>query len=79
MIYDHFLGAHREAGTMAQKIKERYYWKTVYQDYKEYVKTCKKYQFQGNPKKNNELHSILIGKSQDRIGIDIVGPLPVTE
>src|SRR6266508_2364766 len=79
MTHDHPLGAHRGAGTMAQKIRERYYWEIVYQDCKEYVKTCRECQFQGSAKKNNELHPIPVGGSWDRIGIDIVGPLPVTE
>ncbi len=79
MMYDHPLGAHRGAGTMAQKIRERYYWETVYQDCKEHVKTCRECQFQGSAKKNNELHPIPVGGPWDRIGIDIVGPLPVTE
>ncbi len=79
MMHDHPLGAHRGAGTMAQKIRERYYWKTVYQDCKEHVKTCRECQFQGKAKKNNELHPIPVGGPWDRIGIDIVGPLPVTE
>jgi len=39
MMHDYPLGAHRGAGTIAQKIRERYYWKTVYQDCKEHVKT----------------------------------------
>ena len=43
------------------------------------MKTCKECQFQGSPKKNNELHPIPVGGPQDRIGIDIVGPLSVTE
>ncbi len=64
---------------MAQKIRERYYWETVYQDYKEHVTTCRECQFQGSPKKNNELHPIPVGRPWDRISIDIVGLLPITE
>ena len=79
MMHDHLLGAYRGAGTMAQKIRERYYWKTVYQDCKEYVKTCRECQFQGSTKKNNELHPIPVGEPWDRIGIDIVGLLSITE
>ncbi len=79
MMHDHPLGAHKGASTMAQKIREKYYWETVYQDYKEHVKTCKECQFQGSPKKNNKLHPISVGELWDRIGIDIVGLLPVTE
>ena len=56
-----------------------YYWKTIFEDYKQYVQTCRAYQFQGKAKKNNELHPIPIGEPWERIGIDIVGPLPVTE
>ncbi len=41
MMYDHPLGAYRGADIIMQKIRERYYWKIVYQDYKEYVKTCR--------------------------------------
>ena len=78
-MHDHPLGAHRGAGTMAQKIRERYYWETVYQDCKEYVKTCRECQFQGGAKKNNELHPIPVGEPWDRIGIDIVGLLSITE
>ena len=43
------------------------------------MKTCRECQFQGNPKKNNELHPIPVGRPWDRIGIDIVELLPVTE
>ena len=40
-MHDHPLGAHKRAGTIAQKIRERYYWEIVYQDCKEYMKTYK--------------------------------------
>jgi len=43
------------------------------------VKTCKKCQFQDSPKRNNKLHPILVEGSWDKIGINIVGLLPVTE
>ena len=79
MMHDHPLGAYRGVGMMAQKIREWYYWKTVYQDCKEHVKTCRQCQFQGSAKKNNELHPIPVGGPWERIGIDIIGSLPVTE
>ncbi len=60
MMHNYPLKTHRGAGIMVQKIKKKYYWETVYQDCKEHVKTYKECQFQGNPKKNNELHSILV-------------------
>ncbi len=45
MMHDHPLGAHRGAGIIAQKIREWYYWETVYQDCKEHVKTYRECQF----------------------------------
>ena len=61
MMHDYLLGAYRGAGTITQKIRERHYWKIVYQDCKEHMKTCKKCQFQDTLRKNNELHPILVG------------------
>jgi len=78
-MHDHPLRTHREAGTMTQKIRKRYYWEIVYQDYKEHVKTCREYQFQDTSRKNNELHPIPVGGLWDRISIDIVELLPVTK
>ena len=43
------------------------------------MKTCRECQFQVNSKKNNKLHPIPVEGPWDRIGVDIVGPLPVTE
>jgi len=43
------------------------------------VTTYRECQFQGSPKKNNELHSISVGGPWDRISIDIVESLLVTE
>ncbi len=79
MMHDYPLGVYKGVEIMVQKIRERYYWETVYQDYKEHMKTCKECQFQGTSRKNNELHPIPVGGSQDRIGINIIGPLPITE
>jgi len=43
------------------------------------VQIYKACQFQSKSQKNNELHLIPIGEPWKRIGIDIVGLLPVTE
>ncbi len=79
MMHDYPLRAHRGAGTMTQKIRKRYYWETVYQDCKEYMKTYRECQFQGSLRRNNELHPIPVEGLWDRVSIDIVGLLPVTE
>ena len=62
MMHEYPLEAHKGARTMSQKIRRQYYWDTVYQDCKNYVKTCRACQFQGKPQKNNELHPIAVEK-----------------
>src|SRR6266498_3845355 len=79
MVHDHLTGGHRGLGSMSQKIRQAYYWETIFEDCKRYMQTCRACQLQGRPKKNNELHPIPIGEPQERIEIDIIGSLPVTE
>ncbi len=43
------------------------------------MQTCRACQFQDKSQRNNKLHSIPIGESWERIGIDIVGLLLITE
>src|SRR6266540_41824 len=45
----------------------------------DFTLVVQKYQVQASTKRNNELHPIPVGGPWDRISIDIVGPLPVTE
>ena len=78
-VHDHPTGGHRGPGSISQKIRQMYYWETIFEDCKRHVQTYRTCQFQGKPKKNNELHPIPIGEPWKRIRIDIVGPLPVTE
>jgi hypothetical protein len=50
----------------------------MYQDIKEYIKTCDNCQRYTRQEKNEPLHSIKILHPFERIGIDIIGPLPIT-
>ena len=50
----------------------------MYEDIKTYVKACDSCQCQEGPSKNNELHPILPHSHFYQIGIDFVGPLPIT-
>jgi len=43
------------------------------------MKTYREYQFQDSLKKNNKLHLILVEGPWDKIDIDIIGSLLVTE
>ncbi len=79
MIHDHPIGRHRGSESINQKIQQEYYWKTVYEDCKKHVQICRVCQFQDKSQKNNELYPISIKELWERIGIDIVGLLPITE
>ena len=61
------------------KIRQNYYWPQMYKEIEEYIDSCYFYQTRASPKKNNELNPIPVRGLWDRIGIDIVGLLPITE
>ena len=60
------------------RIAERYYWNQMYSDVREYVRTCDACQRRGGPTKHEYLHPIKVGQPFERLGMDIVGPLPET-
>ena len=62
-----------------QRIAARYHWPTMRKDVKDYVNACDVCQRNVGNKKPAPLHPIKIGQPFDRIGIDLVGPLPETK
>src|SRR5690242_8815559 len=50
----------------------------MYQDIKEYMKTCEIYQKRGKSKRKEPLYPIKIGQAFERIRIDQVELLPIT-
>ena len=50
----------------------------MYKDIKEYIKTCEQCQKRGKARRKEPLHPIKVGQAFERIGIDLVGPLPIT-
>ena len=50
----------------------------MYRDIKEQIKTCKQCQRRGKARRKEPLHPIKVGQAFERIGIDLVGPLPIT-
>ena len=64
---------------MYYKILDRYYWDQMYRDIQEYVKTCEDCQKRQKGRRKEPLHPIQIGRAFERIGIDLVGPLPKTD
>jgi hypothetical protein len=78
MMHDQPTAGHLGIETTYNKIKDKYYWNQMYDDIKEYIRTCNTCQRFGKPERNEPLHSIEVIQPFERIGIDIVGPLPET-
>ncbi|GES82982.1 enzymatic polyprotein, putative [Rhizophagus clarus] len=78
-LHKDMTGAHLSVETTYNKIKERYYWPKMYNDIKIYIESCDNWQRRGKTKRREELLPLKIGGPFDKIGIDIKGPLPVTQ
>ena len=62
-----------------QKIAERYYWPDMRKHVYEFVRSCDTCQRRGPPVRRPEpMYPLRVGEPFERIGIDMVGPLPVT-
>ena len=72
-------GAHLGIDVTYEKTKERYFWPQMYETVRQYVKTCENCQKRGKPNRNEELIPLVVEHPFHRIGIDIKGPLPITE
>ena len=79
MMHKHPTAEHLGTDAMYYKIIERYYWDQMYRDIKEYVKTCEECQKRHKGRRKEPLHPIQIGRAFERIGIDLVGPLLITD
>src|SRR5215216_1848683 len=78
MTHNHETGGHFGVDATYNKIAERYYWKGMYNDTREYVKSCDACQRRGQKGGKSYLNPIKVGEPFERIGIDFVGPLERT-
>ena len=78
IMHSHPTSGHLGTDATFQRLKDKYYWPQMYKDIKEYVATCDNCQRFGRPTRTEPLHPIPVGQPFERIGIDIVGPLPRT-
>lgn len=62
------------------KIAQRYYWKGMYQDVKNYVKTCISCQMRKGKPSHRQLQpmTIDVGRPMELLSMDLMGPLPIT-
>ncbi len=77
-MHDHLLAAHFGITTTQERVKEKYFWPGMNKDIKDYVKSCDQCQRRGRKNNRHKLHSIEVKEPFYCIGIDIVGPLPIT-
>src|SRR5687768_7342127 len=79
IYHDDPTGAHFAAATIYDKMRKRFIWTTMKKDIEEYCHSCDDCQHRGGPKRNNTLNPIQPTNIFERWGIDILGPLPITE
>lgn len=79
--HDGPLAAHLGFKKTYTRIKERFYWETMYKDIRHYIKTCPDCQRRKMPKTKplGAMQPIPLIAPWERVGLDLVGPLPVTD
>ena len=78
VLHDSPTAGHARVNKIFQVVQQRYYWPQMFEDIRNYVKTCDDCQQRGGWQKNNIIHPISAKALFQRIGIDIVGPLIIT-
>ena len=71
-------GVHLGISSTYNKTKKRYYWPNMFEDIKQYIQTCDICQRRGHEIVRQDLTPIEVKAPFYRIGIDIKGPLPIT-
>ena len=66
-------GAYLGIDAVFEKVKERYFWPQMYDDIKDYIKTCDTCQRKGKQKRREELKPLSIREPFYKRGIDIKG------
>jgi hypothetical protein len=80
-MHGSYHGGHFGTTKTFDKIRDRYWWQSMYKDIEEYCKACLICQYRNVPRRQLEsaLMSTPIADGPfERLGIDIVGPLPET-
>jgi transposase InsO family protein len=78
--HDHPTAAHRGIHTTLSRIKQHYYWPKMRQDVQQWIKTCDRCQkHQQKQRPQQKLQPLPTTQPFEVIGVDIIGPLPVTK
>jgi hypothetical protein len=78
ILHNHPLGGHLGTDIVFNKVRNLYYWPQMYENIKDYIKACDSCQRRGRKRNPEPLQPIPVGNPFEKIGIDFVGPLPVT-
>ena len=78
VLHDSSTTGHIRVNKIFQVVQQRYYWLQMFEDIRNYVKTCDDCQQRGGLQKNNIIHLISAKAPFQRIEIDIVKPLTIT-
>ena len=79
--HDSYAGGHFGSHKTFMKIRDRYFWNTMYQDVESYCKSCLVCQRRKVPRRQMEaalMSTPIPNYPFERIGVDAVGPLPET-
>ena len=79
MYHNHPTAAHFGVETTYNKIKEKFFWRGMYNDIRKYIKYCDICQRRGKKGESGKLYPIKVGEPFERIGIDFIGPLTPTK
>jgi len=58
VLYNSLTAGHAGVDKIFQMVQQRYYWPQMFEDIRNYIKTCDDCQRRGGLKKNNIIHSI---------------------
>ena len=76
-FHDSIFGGHRGVNTTFNKIHDRYYWRYLYKEVKNYCQTCQKCIFtKPSPQLQAPLLPLATTEPFENVYMDIVGPLP---
>ena len=76
--HDNPLSGHLKFEATYNRIAAKYYWYGMKKTIQDYVTNCETCQRDGSRRRNEPLRTIKVGLPFERVGIDIVGPLPKT-
>ena len=77
-LHSDTLAGHFGQENTYRRIKQRYYWPHMTKNIEQFVQLCDICQRRHENERRTPLQPIPVGEAFERIGIDLIGPLPIT-